>query len=281
MNTKCMKVGTYTFAGILIIVAIYCQAVNAETATEVKTDKNAYVYGETIKVSFSNAPGSQRDWICLALADTQDTEAGDYQYIPYGVTQGMLTFDTPKPGRYEVRAYYNYLNKGYSVAARYAFSVNGNPEYDKNLEKTMETIERKVNPNNPLEANLPPENGLVYVFREPAPISDPVDIQIKVNGKPTVTMPGATYYPFSVPAGSVKIASGKITDLLPFNGYMRSREDVWCVRSDEVAVQVKPGHIYYAKVKIIPMGGWGVFMGIVPYQEGAHYIDTYKLTLLK
>jgi TolB-like protein len=39
--------------------------------------------------------------------------------------QGVLTFDSPSPGKYEVRAYYNYSRNGYVVSGRYGFSVVG------------------------------------------------------------------------------------------------------------------------------------------------------------
>jgi hypothetical protein len=53
---------------ILIIMTFCCQAVNAESGQQVKTDKDIYNAGETISVSFINAPGSNRDWICIAAA---------------------------------------------------------------------------------------------------------------------------------------------------------------------------------------------------------------------
>jgi TolB-like protein len=52
-----------------------------------------------------------------------DNEAGDYKYMPDRVSEGVLTFNAPIPGKYEVRAYYNYSRNGYVVSARYSFSV--------------------------------------------------------------------------------------------------------------------------------------------------------------
>ncbi|HOW56580.1 MAG TPA: hypothetical protein PKZ12_01155 [Smithellaceae bacterium] len=89
----------------------------------IKTDKDAYAKGEKIKVDFLGAPGSNRDWICIAPAGSPDTEAGDYQYMPGGASEGFLTFEAPTPGKYEVRAYYNYSRNGYIVTARYGFAV--------------------------------------------------------------------------------------------------------------------------------------------------------------
>lgn len=47
--------------------------------------------------------------------------------MPKGMRHGSLVFDTPLPGKYEVRAYYNYSQYGYRVSGRYAFSVVRNP----------------------------------------------------------------------------------------------------------------------------------------------------------
>lgn len=88
----------------------------------IETDKDAYQYGEKIKVYFYNAPGYSRDWLCIVPAGSKHTAPGDYQYIPRK-GRGILTFRTPKPGKYEARAYYNYSSSGYVVSARYGFTV--------------------------------------------------------------------------------------------------------------------------------------------------------------
>ena len=43
--------------------------------------------------------------------------------MPHGQSQGVLTFEAPVPGKYEVRAYYNYSRNGYVVSARHSFTV--------------------------------------------------------------------------------------------------------------------------------------------------------------
>lgn len=98
-------------------------AVFADGSPQLKTDKDVYAEGEKIRVNFFSAPGSSRDWICIAAAGSPDNEAGDYQYMPHGESQGVLTFAAPAPGKYEVRAYYNYSRNGYVVSARRSFSV--------------------------------------------------------------------------------------------------------------------------------------------------------------
>jgi hypothetical protein len=113
-----------TVSIIIIIMAVFCcQAAAAGAAQPISTDKNTYNRGETIRVNFSDSPGNDSDWICLVPAGSPDTEAGDYQYMPKGLNQGVLTFASPAPGKYEVRAYYHYKRNGYVVTARYGFSV--------------------------------------------------------------------------------------------------------------------------------------------------------------
>jgi hypothetical protein len=88
----------------------------------IETDKDIYNYGEKIRVHYYNAPGYSRDWICIVPAGARHTEAGNYQYLPR-LGRGVLIFRSPRPGRYEVRAYYNYSPGGYVVSARYGFTV--------------------------------------------------------------------------------------------------------------------------------------------------------------
>jgi hypothetical protein len=141
----------------------------------VKTDKDIYSYGETIKVNYYNAPGLKRDWICIVPVGSPENEEGDNKHLNEGMDQGVLTFDSPDAGKYEVRAYYNYKRKVYTVSARHSFSVIGGP-----------VMEREIDPNNPLETNLPPGKGLVYILREAMFISNFMEIPIKSGGKPIV-----------------------------------------------------------------------------------------------
>lgn len=123
MKSTTMKNNSVATILILMVIVFCCHAVCAETGQQVKTEKDIYEPGETIRVSFNNAPGSSRDWICIAAADARDNDAGDYKYMPGGISKGELTFDAPAPGNYQVRAYYNYSRNGYVVSARHSFSV--------------------------------------------------------------------------------------------------------------------------------------------------------------
>jgi hypothetical protein len=123
MQTTSPKIKSIVSIIILLMMTFCYQTTTADVATQVKTDKDIYSAGETIRVNFFNAPGNQRDWICIVAAGSPDDDAGDYQYMPHRVSQGELIFNVPPPGKYEVRAYYNYSRKGYVVSARYSFSV--------------------------------------------------------------------------------------------------------------------------------------------------------------
>ncbi|MBN1363696.1 MAG: zinc ribbon domain-containing protein [Syntrophaceae bacterium] len=95
---------------------------NAGNKNLVETEKDSYDYGEKIVVRYYNAPGYSRDWICIVPAGSRNTDAGDYKYIPRRGL-GVLTFNSPPPGQYEVRAFYKYSPGRYRVTARYNFTV--------------------------------------------------------------------------------------------------------------------------------------------------------------
>lgn len=141
---------------------------NASAGANIQTNKNNYRSYEPIEVFFSGAPGNNRDWVCISLASSPDTVAGDYQYLPYGATQGTLTFTAPSPGQYEVRAYYNYQALGYVVTARSAISVIGELPAQGNPTQPMSGDQSSHNSGmgmgyfmSELTGNAKPEGGLV------------------------------------------------------------------------------------------------------------------------
>jgi hypothetical protein len=105
------------------VILLYCSTGNAWVRPGVSTDRPVYYPGETVRVHYSGAPGYNRDWICVVHAGAPDTSPGNYQYLPWGVHRGTLFFTAPRPGHYEVRAYYNYRANGYLVSARNSFVV--------------------------------------------------------------------------------------------------------------------------------------------------------------
>ena len=280
MPIKSPKIRPIVSVIILIMATFFCQPGPVGGASILTTDRDIYNYGEAIKVNFSDSPGNERDWICIVPVGSPDTEAGDYKYMPKGWSQGSLIFPPPSPGKYEVRAYYNYSRNGYAVSGRYPFSVVINPEAEATMAQRME---RKIDPNNPFEANLLPEQGLVYIFRESvagSTFTDPANVkaQIMVDRKHVVVMPNASYFLFSAPAGKVNFTTGRLTQ---WNAHKGDIEEVWSVRVGDATINVRPGYVYYLKLSLIFMGGYGPLLDNVPHKEGADIIESYKLTQLK
>ncbi len=93
-----------------------------EAGQIIMTDRKVYRSGEEIRVNYYQAPGGSRDWICIVPVGSKNTDAGDYQYIPQR-GDGVMTFRSPGPGRYEARAFYRYNAGEYRITARYTFVV--------------------------------------------------------------------------------------------------------------------------------------------------------------
>jgi len=126
MQTTDPKAKSFLSILSLFIIVLWCVPAAADDAPRIQTDKDVYAVGEKIQVNFYNAPGKRGDWICVVPVGSPDTEAGDYDYIPKGQSEGAIIIQTAlAPGNYEARAFYNYGRKGYVVSARYRFSVGG------------------------------------------------------------------------------------------------------------------------------------------------------------
>jgi hypothetical protein len=267
MQIKSLKFRPIMSIVLLIMVTFFYPPSPVGGAAIVNTDKDIYNLGDMIKVNFSNAPGNDGDWICIVPVGSPDTEGGNYKYMPKGLSQGVLIFDPPSPGKYEARAYYNYSRNGYVVSGRYAFSVVSSPEGEAAMAQRME---RKIDPNNPVEAGLPPGQGLVYIFREASFGSASSEAQIKANGKPSVFISNSSYFPFSVAAGDVKFTLGLINTVFAIESG----------RECEATIKVKPGYVYYLSFYIIPRPFLAFFLVQVPHKEGANIIERNKLTKL-
>lgn len=123
MKTSRLKSRFITTVFTLIVLSFFCQTAIAQREGRIATDRHEYFYGERIRVHFYNAPGYSRDWICIVPAGAPDTEAGYYKYIPNGARRGVISFRSPRPGRYEARAYFNYRAGQYYVTSRSRFYV--------------------------------------------------------------------------------------------------------------------------------------------------------------
>jgi hypothetical protein len=255
----------------MILVALLTSAICHASPAGVKTEKAAYTYGEPIKVTFSGAPGLDSDWVCIVPAGSPDTDGGDFKYMPKGSRSGTLTFDPPAPGNYEVRAYYNYRKVGYAVASRATFSVTGDAANANAMERLRE---RKLDTADPFEANVPDGKALVYIFRESWYGSAAVDVEILCNNKPVVVLGHSDYYPFVVQAGELRFNAGDF-----FQAGTTSRTEG--MNRGEAPVDVKAGHVYYLRAKVVAFAHYENFVEIMPHREGAEMIKGYGLKLRK
>jgi len=275
MKPSILKIASLVSVVVCVAVAL-CGV--AAAAPPIDTDKRNDNFGKPIKVRFADAPGFDSDWICIVPAGSPSTDGGDYKYMFKGQTQGVLIFDAPAvPGLYEARAFYNYAVKGYVAAARSAFWVGSAAEYEKQTAARQERLERRINPDNPLEASMPPDAGLVYIFREPWSVSSRADVELKADGKRIAVMP-TKYFPYKVSAGDVTFSTG---DLFDRNVLTGAPETSWYARSSEARIEVKPGCVYYIKLKVTFAGRLVPELEQVEYREGAKLIDSYRLTPLK
>ena len=115
------------FRVMLVSVILLCGSSPLYADSQLYAEKKVYQTNESIVVYYSGAPGRERDWISIVPFGTADNQAGTYQYLPVGLAHGSLVFAPQYPGRYEVRAYYNYSTNGYLVAHRSAFTVADDP----------------------------------------------------------------------------------------------------------------------------------------------------------
>lgn len=93
--------------------------------TTLYTDKNSYVVGEKIVVTFRGAPTSKKakgkDWITVVPASHPANKYGEWKYTN-GQYAGKMEFKTPlKPGKYEVRLYFNWPTGKYVIQRRHSF----------------------------------------------------------------------------------------------------------------------------------------------------------------
>jgi len=95
----------------------------------IQTDKDVYAVGEEIRVFFSHAPGKSSDWIGIAPIGSSNRYVGDFNYMADGIVEGVMIFQSPQPGNYAVRAYYNHNPLLYIVTASYSFKVVTQEEY--------------------------------------------------------------------------------------------------------------------------------------------------------
>ena len=112
-----MKINFY-YSIYLILLALIISNPALSQGAEIRLNKNIYAPGESISIFYSNFPaaGKGNDWISLAQEDHPKSKYTRFKYL-HGKTQGELILKIPnlqKPGRYEVRGYFDWPKGGYS-----------------------------------------------------------------------------------------------------------------------------------------------------------------------
>ena len=94
---------------------------NSNFRASIKLEKDVFEEGEPIRVEYSGLPGRYRDWITLIDDSKPDKESGQFFYIN---KSGSVEFDGMPPGKYEIRAVYNYKRGNYNkVIGRRSITV--------------------------------------------------------------------------------------------------------------------------------------------------------------
>src|SRR5678816_4702673 len=75
-------------------------------AASISTDQTTYQPGATVTVSYAGLPGSQKDWIAIAPAGSDNTNYLAFVFTN-GQTSGTATFTAPAAGSYVARAFSN------------------------------------------------------------------------------------------------------------------------------------------------------------------------------
>ena len=86
------------------------------------TGKDVYVPHEPIVVDFSGLPGNPGDWITVVSASLDSTTFAQWRDTR-GEISGSLTFEGLPAGDYEARLYLDWPEGGYTIQARYPFTV--------------------------------------------------------------------------------------------------------------------------------------------------------------
>ena len=90
-----------------------------------------------------------------------------------------------------------------------------------------------------------------------------------VDGKPVEVLRNATYFVLTAQAGDVSF------DLNKFSNGSES------YKAAQKIIKVRPGYVYYLKVKVIPVPVNATFIEQVPHMEGVDLIKRDKMKLLK
>lgn len=87
----------------------------------VTLEKSSFASGDSIKVDYSNMPGTSGDWITIVPKSYPDNSWCSWQWSTG--TSGTQYYGGLPAGEYEVRMYYNWSEGECEVIGRKAFTV--------------------------------------------------------------------------------------------------------------------------------------------------------------
>jgi len=84
--------------------------------------KTTFSPTEDIEVEWDGLPGAKGDWVTVVPAGSPDDTWGNWWFTA-GKTTGSYNIGRLEPGKYEIRAYFNWPDGGYAVQSRVPFTV--------------------------------------------------------------------------------------------------------------------------------------------------------------
>jgi hypothetical protein len=116
----------------------------------IRTPKQVYSRDEAISVEFRGFPGNDQDWITVVKASAANDHYDQWFYTK-GKQDGSLKFDALPPGEYEARAYFDWPKGGYTIQARYAFTVGDSRTVeDSRADLSLKTEKQVYTQNEPI-----------------------------------------------------------------------------------------------------------------------------------
>lgn len=85
-------------------------------------ERSTFQAGDAVNVKFFGFPGNSQDWMNVVPVGTPNDEWGEWQYAG-GKASGAFNVGDLEPGKYELRAYYDYPAGGYAIQDRLQFTV--------------------------------------------------------------------------------------------------------------------------------------------------------------
>lgn len=86
--------------------------------------------------------------------------------------------------------------------------------------------------------SMPPDQGVVYIFRPASPVGAAVVYTVTANGAPVVRLRSGSYYPYVTPPGQIIFSAATET-------------------SSSVAINVAPGGTYFLRGALGRARSWG------------------------